>query len=583
MALFQLKKVSLEFYRRQLASVDALPQLAILAVTSGIFAGAVILLFRMAIETSLSAALPGGKDENFEDLSPWMHLALPLAGALLLGILLSQLKPSQRRVGVVHVMERLSRHQGYLPVRNALVQFFGGILALATGQSGGREGPAVHLGAASASFLGQAFRLPNNSMRTLIACGTASAIAGSFNTPITGVIFAMEVVMMDYTIASFIPVIIAAVTTTLMTRFAYGSDPAFILPALHIHSLFEIPWVAFCGVVVGTVAAAFIALVQQFSKLDSKPIWQRIMLAGLITGLAALVVPQIMGVGYDTVNQAMLGEMGLQLLLLVGLLKLITSAACSGLGVPVGLIGPTLVIGACVGGAMGHFGTLVSPNYASESQFYVMLGMAAMMAAVLQAPLAALMTITELTANANIILPGMLIIVMATMTTSEVFGRQGLFLSMLKTLGLKYPPDPVVLHLQRAGIASIMHRDFVRLENTVSVESASRAMELNPSWIVVETESGRLRSLLAANDLKIFLQEHTELAKDDSIKLMELPGMRKDIAPIDVRATLHEGLEKLNSTAAEALCVTRTTAPLIAPVVGVVTREDIDPFARLSS
>ena len=122
-------------------------------------------------------------------------------------------------------MERLSRHQGHLPAKNALVQFFGGILALATGQSGGREGPVIHLGAASASLMGQAFRLPNNSVRVLVACGTASAIAGSFNTPLAGVIFAMEVVMMEYTLGSFIPVIIAAVVTTVMLT--SGVSPTF--------------------------------------------------------------------------------------------------------------------------------------------------------------------------------------------------------------------------------------------------------------------------------------------------------------------------------------------------------------------
>jgi len=129
-------------------------------------------------------------------------------------------------------MERLSRHQGHLPIRNAIVQFFGGILALISGQSGGREDPAIHLGAASSSLLGQAFSLPNNSIRTLVACGTAAAIAGSFNTPIAGVIFAMEVVMMEFTIGSFIPVIIAAVASTLLAHYVIGNEPAFTVAPL---------------------------------------------------------------------------------------------------------------------------------------------------------------------------------------------------------------------------------------------------------------------------------------------------------------------------------------------------------------
>ena len=124
-------------------------------------------------------------------------------------------------------MERLTRHQGYLPLRNAVIQFFGGAIALISGQSGGREGPAIHLGATAASLLGQKFQLPNNSIRTMIACGTAAAIASSFNTPIAGVIFAMEVVMMEYTVASFLPIIVAAVTSTLVSQAFFGAAPAF--------------------------------------------------------------------------------------------------------------------------------------------------------------------------------------------------------------------------------------------------------------------------------------------------------------------------------------------------------------------
>jgi CIC family chloride channel protein len=205
--------------------VDALPQLSILAVAVGLFTGIVILVFRATVDYILGSwILPQGS-ESFEALGFAERFALPVTGALLIGLGLSRLSTADRRVGVVHVMERLSRHQGHLPAKNAVVQFFGGILALISGQSGGREGPAIHLGAASASLLGQALKLPNNSMRTLVACGSAAAIAGSFNTPIAGVIFAMEVVMMEYTIGSFIPVIIAAVVTTVMTQTFFGNEP----------------------------------------------------------------------------------------------------------------------------------------------------------------------------------------------------------------------------------------------------------------------------------------------------------------------------------------------------------------------
>ena len=323
-----------------------------LGIATGLVTAVVILSFRALIGISLGI-LPGEDIEDFEALEPLSRVGMIMAGAIFLGIVLNRYRPGARRVGVVHVMERLSRHQGRLPLKNAVIQFFGGAIALATGQSGGREGPAIHLGATAASLLGHASRLPNNSIRTMIACGTAAAIASSFNTPIAGVIFAMEVVMMEYTIASFIPVILAAVTSTLITQFAYGNEPAFTVAQVHMNSLLELPYLIVGGVLIGCVAAGFIQLIQGFARFDHRPLWLRLTVAGLVTAACAVLFPQIMGVGYDTVNSIMVTEW--PILLLLGLLaaKALASAAAAGLGMPIGLIGPTLFMGAALGGVIG--------------------------------------------------------------------------------------------------------------------------------------------------------------------------------------------------------------------------------------
>jgi len=565
-------------------------------VVAGLLTGTVILLFRVTIDYILGYWLLPAGSESFEQLTHIERLALPMLGALVLGLGLSRLSAKNRRVGVVHVMERLSRHQGRLPPRNALVQFFGGIIALISGFSGGREGPAVHLGAASSSLLGQAFELPNNSMRTLVACGSAAAIAGSFNTPLAGVIFAMEVVMMDYTIASFIPVIISAVTATLLTRYFIGSDAAFLIAPVQMQSLLEIPYVIFAGLVIGCIAAAFIATVQVFTRLSNWPFWLRALFAAAITGLAAISVPEIMGLGYDTVNGAMLGQIGLMTLLAIVVFKTLASAAAVGMGIPVGLIGPTFVIGAAVGGALGIVGEMLQPGEAAFIGLYVMLGMAAMMAAVLQAPLAALMAVLELTANPNLILPAMLIVVVATMVTGVVFRQKSVFLSTLNTLGLQYPPNPVTLHLQRAAVSAIMNRDVVRLDRHCSASEAREAMTHAPRWVAVETSPGKIRSVLNAADLGAFLEGAGDLeaAGDSSegvdeeksatseIDLLSIPGQRMDTANINYQATIQEAQEALHDTDAEALCVRRQSAPMIMRVLGVVTQADIDSYRDTS-
>ena len=572
-------QLSLDFFRARLASVDALPQLALLALVTGVITGVVILLFRVSIEFALDQFLDG-HNENFEGLSTALLFFVPLTGATLLGVALTFIPAQDARVGIVHVLERLGSHQGHLPLKNALVQFAGGALALISGQSGGREGPAIHLGAAASSLLGQTFKLPNNSIRTLVACGAAAAIAGSFNTPVAGVIFAMEVIMMEYSIASFIPVIVSAVTTTLITRIVYGADPAFIVPQLSMQSLAEIPYVIVAGVIIGTTASGFIVLMQNFAKLNKLPFWQRGIIAGLITGTAAILSPAVLGIGYDTVNAAMLGQLSIAALATIVILKIIASSAFVGLGFPAGIIGPTLVIGASLGGILGFIIAGIIPDHAAAPGFYVMLGMCAMMAAVLQAPLAALMTVLELTANPNIIVPAMLIIVTATMITSEVFKQKSIVLTTLQTLGLQYPPDPISLHLQRAAVASVMRRDFVLLNQHTSVYEAQQAVEDKPGLIVVLVES-KPHCILPARDLVLHLDTMAEQELEDTqLDLMELPGNRQDLAFIGIQATLFEAVRELENSGLEALCITRASAPMINPVVGILTPHEIDLYSH---
>ncbi|HAK52110.1 MAG TPA: hypothetical protein DCM54_09450 [Gammaproteobacteria bacterium] len=198
-----LPRVSIKTFRRRLTSVDSTPQLAILGICSGLVTGIVIVIFRKMVETPLEYLL--GNSENFEGMDWPLYFLLPFGGAILIAVLMAFIKPDYRPVGVTHVLQRLGRYQGHLPAGNLLTQLFAGTLGLATGQSGGREGPAIHLGAAGSSLLGQYLNLPNNSIRILVGCGAAAAISGSFNTPIAGVIFSMEVIIMDIPLPVFFP------------------------------------------------------------------------------------------------------------------------------------------------------------------------------------------------------------------------------------------------------------------------------------------------------------------------------------------------------------------------------------------
>ena len=548
--------------------------MSLLGLLTGLLAGAVILLFRALIEFGHSALLPGADPENYEGLPPLLRLVLAAGGGLLIGLLWQALAKGGRSVGVVHVIERLAYHQGQLPLKNAALQFIGGALSIISGHSVGREGPGVHLGAACGSQLGHGLRLPHTYLRTLVACGVAAAIAASFNTPLAGVIFAMEVVLLEYTVAGFAPVMLAAVSATALVHTVYGADPAFHIPALPENSLGDMPLVMLLGLIMGALAAAFIKLLHIFSTFAPRwPLWSRMCLGGTITGACAMLAPQIMGIGYDTVNAALLGETAIGILLLIVVFKLLATTAAIGLGLPGGLIGPTFFIGAAGGGALAAVSAGLAPEAISSQAFYVVIGMGAMMAATLQAPLAALMAILELTHLPGIILPGMLAVITATLTCNKLFGNEPVFLGLLHRRGLNYRTDPVAASLRNIGVASAMNTRIALCAPRLSPQEARELLSGNPQWLVIQNPQQAM--LMPAADLARHLQA-LEAQSEAPIALLDIPATRQRLINIDVRATLQEGLERLEQSQADALCVTHVIAPLAVRSYGIITRQDIE-------
>lgn len=392
-----------------------------------------MIAFRMLVESLQGAFLPGGDPEAYEALSAALRFALPAAGGLVVGVAFQLMPREARDVGPAHVLERLQRGGARLPFANALAQFGGAALSIVAGHSVGREGPAIHLGASVGSLGGRYFELPEGSLRVMAAGGVAAAIAASFNTPLAGVVFAMEVMAVGYSVMGFAPVILAAVSATALNRLVYGADPAFAVPALALRSLWELPYIVAVGVVIGVFAAAFTALLEAVASRAARlPFWLACSLAGIAVGVCALPAPEVMGIGYDTVNAALLGRLALGTLVLLALLKLVATTVGIGLGLPGGLIGPMLVIGAAAGAVLGMAGAWLAPQLASSSGFYALLGMGAMMGGTLHAPLAALTAMLELTGNPNILWPGMLAVIAAYFTSRQLFRRAPVFEALLK-------------------------------------------------------------------------------------------------------------------------------------------------------
>ncbi len=560
-----------ERFRLRLASSQAGVALSVLGLIAGVLAGGVIVLFRMLIESMQGTFIPFGDVENYEALALVFRFGLPFAGAVVIGLWFQWLYRGTRRVGVVHVLERLQYHEGHLPFKNLATQFLAGAISLVCGHSVGREAPSIHLGAATASLFGQYFGLPNNSIRILVACGAAAAIAASFNTPLAGVVFAMEVVMMEYTIAGFTPVILAAVAATIMSRAVFGAASVFYVPPLSLASMWDLPYILFMGVCLGALSAFFVEAIRFFARLAIKvPVGVAITAAGALVGIVAIEIPAVLGMGYDTVNAVLLGDLAIGSVLLILLAKLIASSVCVATGVPGGLIGPTIVMGALVGGLFAYGGDHL-PGVTSAHGLFVMLGMGAMMSACLQAPLAGLLALLEMTANPHLILPAMLAVVSANITAREVFKQDSVFAMLMRDAGLDYRNDPISQSLRRTGVASVMNRNFVESDADVEREKARDLLKDTPQRIIVRDDDDE-RALLPASDLARFLEDHDA----EIVHLMDIPAQRRELAPVHMQASMQEARVALADSGAEALFVRREIAPLTFRVFGVLLRQDVE-------
>ncbi len=564
-------------FRHSLSYIDALPQLTLLGLVIGVFTGLIIVLFRLFIDWPLAQFMPAGA-ESFEQLEPTIRVIMIFTGAFILWVFLRFMGPEASQVSVGHVLHRLHHFQGRLPKRNWFAQFIGGIICLLSGFSVGREGPAIHLGAGCASQVGNWLKLPNNSRHTLVGCGVAAAIAASFDTPMAGVIFAMEVIVMEYTIIGFVPVIMASVMGAALSQAVFTGTGELVLVRNDMESLIELPFMVVCGLFIALGSGLFIRLNITAMRLRHWPLSQRLLLAACVTSAVAWWLPEIMGLGYDTLNKAMTGELLFGGLLLICLAKIVVSAFTVGLGLPGGVIGSALVSGACLGGALGLLVHALFPQISVEPAFYVLIGMAGMMAAVINAPLAALVAVLELSYNPHIIFPAMLVIVVACITTRYFFKFSGIFIEQLKHSGRPLNLKPAQQALRRAGVRSVMDTALVVVHKQMDYEQAKKILATKPNWLVVD-EAPKYTALRAAN-LAAWLEEAPVevLALEKEIDLFAIPAQRLILSAIHEDATLWEAEQAITQGHSDAVYVAGTHASVLHAMQGLLTAEHLDNY-----
>jgi len=383
--------------------VDRQPLVWLLAVTIGIAVAHAASAFRLLLGAVQWLWL-GTRSEHMLEAAAnqyWFIVLLaPAAGGLVVGLILTRFLRNGRTLGVADVIEARAVGDCKINTRDGLWSALAAAITLGSGGSAGREGPVVHLGATLASWLEDKFTLAATTRRTLLACGVAAAVSASFNAPISGVLFAHEVILAHYALRAFVPIVIASVAGALISRIHFGSFPAFVVPDYHISSYLEFPAFALLGVTCAIVAVLFeLALMvsDRISWRIKMPLWLRPACGGLAVGAIAVFLPQVAGVGYDATDKALNNQWPLELLITLIVAKTIATSLTLASRMGGGIFSPALYLGAMTGSAFGLIASSVFPEIASNNGLYALLGMGAVAAAVLGAPISTTVMVFELT------------------------------------------------------------------------------------------------------------------------------------------------------------------------------------------
>ncbi len=447
-------------FRDKLSQAKISVQLCALALLFAIIASLVIILFRLSLVWA-EQYLHADSMSFSSTLSDWRSY-LPLIGALLIWLLSLLGSKRYRRMGIAYVLHRFKLHYGKVPLQSAAGQFFQALIALMTNFSVGKEGPAIHLGAVSASVMAEKFSLPDNSVRIMCASGIAAGIAATFNAPLAAVLFVFEVIVREYKIHYFFPIMLSAICGAVSSQLVFGNIHEYdLINVIHI-PLDHYPILLIGGLALGCVAALFnFSLMKVTATGQHWPLIYRLLIAAVVTTLVGLVMPQALGSGDFAINEAISEHPSLLFLIALLLAKMLATIAAIGFGVPGGLIGPLYGIGALIGAILALVSSLIFPSIAPYVGLYTVIGMTAMMGVCLSAPLAALVALLELTNDASIILPAMFVTIPAFLVAYQGFNTNSILLKQLDIMGLGYKVAPLNQGLQKKGVRVLMDKRFV--------------------------------------------------------------------------------------------------------------------------
>src|ERR1700674_5279761 len=538
----------------------------VLALVIGTLTGLTVVAFILLTERMGMRLYPVGG-------APWRRLLFPVVGSLGIGYLLYRYFPNARGSGVPQTKAELYAREGRITLRTVLGKFFCTSATLASGIPLGREGPSVQVGAGIASVLGRLLGLRPEQVKKLIPVGAAAAIAAAFNTPLAAVLFALEEIVGALNAPVMGGVVLASATAWVALRVLLGNNPLFKVPQYQLVHPLEFAVYAVLGVAGGMVSAAFAKLLlgmrERFLRFPQKTVWFQPVAGGLLVGLIGWFVPQVLGVGYGFVGDALNGKMAFNLMLLLVVLKLLAVTTSYASGNAGGIFGPALFIGAMLGGTVGTVAHHLFPAYTATPGAYALVGMGAVFAGIVRAPMTSVLMIFEMTQDYAVIVPLMIANLVSLFIASRL-QEEPIYEALAVQDGIHLP---TVESRQRYGqrqLTTVMHTAGESLPAEITVREALervRSSEVR-TWLV--TDRRGVVGVINRARLERELEEGKDKSEDkklgDLIDAMVFPHVHPDQG-------LDLALERMGANQIEILPVVNRAD--VHNLEGIVTLRDV--------
>ncbi|RMG60175.1 MAG: CBS domain-containing protein [Deltaproteobacteria bacterium] len=497
---------------------------------------------------------------------------LPAIGGLLIAPLIKLFPTEAKGDGVPDAMEAITLKGGILKPRTTLIRTFTAAATLGSGGSVGREAPIAQIGAALGSSVGQFLRLSGEMMKTLVGCGAAGGIAAVFNAPIGGVFFALEVMIGDFSLQTFGPIVISSVIATVTMRAFLGDILQFQVPHYELRSAIEFVPYAVLGAICGVLAVGFIRLLdwtEEFfnDRLRVNPLLKPA-IGGLIVGLIAILFPQILGTEMESVNTALFGQGAWFFLLFLGLLKIFTTSVSIGSGGSGGVLGPSLFIGGMLGGAIGKVFSLLFPSVVTTPGAYGLVGMGAFLASVVHAPITGIMIVFEMTNDYKAILPLMEATIIAMVVAKRLL-PYSLYTYKLHLRGIDIVSGREMGVLKSLRVSDIMKKEFTTISPSATFDEMVNVFINNPTnYLYILDGDHRLAGVVSFSDIKSFVKDE-ELAH--LVRAYDVATT--DVVSVCPDDDLYTALNRFGYKNVEQLPVIDN--PITRRLIGVIYRKDL--------